>query len=82
MVGNPFFRSGVRWAGSVSAVVALFSLALFFAVPLHSGSSQPDASHDPRLRKAYRFQQGGWMYVHLEGSPSEIGFQHGYLLAP
>jgi Phospholipase B len=37
---------------------------------------------DPRLEKAYRFQQGGWTYVHLEGSPSEIGYQHGYLLAP
>jgi len=23
----------------------------------------------------------GWTYVHLEGSPAEIGFQHGYLLA-
>ncbi len=39
-------------------------------------------SQDPRLQKAYRFQQGGWTYVHLEGSPAEIGFQHGYLLAP
>jgi hypothetical protein len=38
-------------------------------------------SSDPRLQKAYRFQQGGWTYVHLEGSPSEIGYQHGYLLA-
>jgi hypothetical protein len=34
------------------------------------------------LQKAYRFQRGGWTYVHVEGSPSEIGFQHGYLLAP
>src|ERR1700679_2100558 len=34
------------------------------------------------LEKSYRFQQGGWTYVHLEGSPSEIGYQHGYLLAP
>jgi hypothetical protein len=40
------------------------------------------AASDPRLQKAYRFQQGGWTYVHLEGSPSDIGFQHGYLLAP
>src|ERR1700733_13197096 len=39
-------------------------------------------SPDARLRKAYRFQRGGWTYVHLEGSPSEVGFQHGYLLAP
>jgi hypothetical protein len=37
---------------------------------------------DARLQKAYRFQRGGWTYVHLEGSPSEVGFQHGYLLAP
>jgi hypothetical protein len=40
------------------------------------------ASSDPRLQKAYRFQRGGWTYVHLEGSPSDVGFQHGYLLAP
>jgi hypothetical protein len=37
---------------------------------------------DARLQKAYRFEQGGWTYVHLEGSPADIGFQHGYLLAP
>ncbi len=40
------------------------------------------ASTDPRLKGAYRFSRGLWVYVHLEGSPSEIGFQHGYLLAP
>src|SRR5450755_3266141 len=40
------------------------------------------APSDARLQKAYRFQQGGWTYVHLEGSPSDVGFQHGYLLAP
>ena len=42
----------------------------------------PAGSPSPRLQKAYRFQQGGWTYVHLEGSPSDIGYQHGYLLAP
>ena len=31
--------------------------------------------------KGYRFERGGWTYVHLEGSPHDIGFQHGYLLA-
>jgi hypothetical protein len=41
-------------------------------------ATRPDA----RLEKAYRFQQGGWTYVHLEGSPSDVGYQHGYLLAP
>ena len=32
--------------------------------------------------KGYRFERGGWIYVHLEGSPHDIGYQHGYLLAP
>ena len=32
--------------------------------------------------KGYRFNRGGWIYVHLEGSPHDIGYQHGYLLAP
>ena len=37
---------------------------------------------DSRLGKSYRFDRGGWIYVHLEGSPSNIGYQHGYLLTP
>lgn len=36
---------------------------------------------DPRLEGAYRFERGGWTYVHLQGAPEQIGFQHGYLLA-
>jgi hypothetical protein len=39
------------------------------------------ASSDPRLGGAYAFEQGGWVYVHLEGDPSTVGYQHGYLLA-
>src|SRR5271163_2818359 len=38
---------------------------------------------DARLKGAFRRPvQNGWTYVHLEGSPAELGFQHGYLLAP
>ena len=38
---------------------------------------------DGRLKGAVRRPAvNGWTYVHLEGSPAEIGFQHGYLLAP
>ena len=33
------------------------------------------------LSKASRENKNGWIYVHLEGSPSDIGYQHGYLLA-
>ncbi|HEX7458882.1 MAG TPA: hypothetical protein VF301_10630, partial [Ginsengibacter sp.] len=38
------------------------------------------AKADP-LAKASRENKNGWVYVHLEGSPSDIGYQHGYLLS-
>ena len=41
-----------------------------------SGSDKRDV-----LSKASRENKNGWIYVHLEGSPSDIGYQHGYLLA-
>ncbi len=38
---------------------------------------------DSRLKGALRKpEQNGWIFMHLEGKPAEIGFQHGYLLAP
>jgi hypothetical protein len=37
---------------------------------------------DPRLKNSSRDDKNGWIYVHLEGSPNQIGYQHGYLLAP
>jgi len=36
---------------------------------------------DARMQGAYRFDKAGWVYVHLEGTPEQIGYQHGYLLA-
>ncbi len=46
--------------------------------PLQAGHAAKDA----RLTSAYRFERNGWIFVHLEGSPAQIGYQHGYLLAP
>lgn len=30
---------------------------------------------------AYRYPQGGWIYLHIEGEPYERGYQHGMLMA-
>ncbi len=35
-----------------------------------------------RLRHASRSEKAGWIFVHLEGAPADLGYQHGYLLAP
>jgi hypothetical protein len=51
-----------------------FSISFLFA---------QNAPRDPRLGSATRkAAENGWTFVHLQGTPSEIGFQHGYLLKP
>ncbi|MGH9689548.1 MAG: C45 family autoproteolytic acyltransferase/hydrolase [Candidatus Acidiferrales bacterium] len=48
----------------------------------NSATAFQDSTYDTTLGKGYRFDRGGWIYVHLEGTPHDIGVQHGYLLAP
>ncbi|MGA2134666.1 MAG: C45 family peptidase [Bryobacteraceae bacterium] len=57
-------------------------LAVFLAgLALLLASREPEM--DQRMKRAARHaEQNGWIWVHLEGSPAEIGYQHGYLLAP
>src|SRR5208282_2184545 len=72
-----FLPKARKMLGAAGLVVALLAVAH----PAQAQGAERSAASF-RLAKAYRFQQGGWTYVHLEGSPSDIGFQHGYLLAP
>ena len=52
------------------------------AAPSARPASRPqDGSYDTVRDKGYRFERNGWIYVHLEGTPHDIGFQHGFLLA-
>ncbi len=60
-----------RWLAGTSLVLFAFALA---------GRAPQD---EPRLKGAFRQpDNNGWIFVHLEGTPAEVGFQHGYLLAP
>jgi len=45
--------------------------------PTRSGA----AADDPRLKTSFRQDKNGWIFVHLTGTPAEIGFQHGWHLA-
>src|SRR5579864_3205122 len=74
---QPAFVEGILEKLMLKKLIYLLGLTLAFCC-----AAPAQGSSEARLQKAYRFQQGGWTYVHLEGSPSEIGFQHGYLLAP
>ena len=60
---------------------------ILLGIVVATGSARAFAARNPqtdaRLKKAWRRPpQNGWTFVHLEGTPSEIGFQNGYLLAP
>ena len=70
------------------AFISCAALLLTFCLKDYPPATAADAGRvyaaqsDSRLKSAYRFERGGWVYVHLEGTPDAIGFQHGYLLAP
>ncbi|HEV2490627.1 MAG TPA: C45 family peptidase [Candidatus Acidoferrales bacterium] len=72
-------------------VLAVVSYSLVLQGERLAAASSKDSSTQPRLVAeatdarligAYRFERGGWIYVHLQGTPEQVGFQHGYLLAP
>jgi hypothetical protein len=59
---------------------SVFSAFLLLGLALTLVSREPQT--DPRLKKASRAaEHAGWIQVHLEGTPGEVGFQHGYLLS-
>ncbi len=65
----------------VLATIAVMLIAGCAFAANNSKTKQDDA-YKARLAHSYRFDRGGWVYVHLEGKPEDVGFQHGYLLAP
>jgi hypothetical protein len=53
------------------------------ALSISSASSPRAGTPETELKGAFRRSENhGWTFVHLQGTPHEIGFQNGYLLAP
>jgi hypothetical protein len=71
LIGLPFNQANSEIMRNFQMLIAVFSTAIVFA----------NGGENPRLLKAHRSDKAGWIYVHLEGSPRDIGYQHGYLLA-
>lgn len=66
------------WAGNGEPASASANDAMVATI---AAARERAAANDPRLKGASRFEEGGWIYVHLEGEPAAVGYQHGYLLA-
>jgi hypothetical protein len=63
--------------------VILFLLVVFAFPVISRSQSKVNLSVEQKswLSKAYRHDKNGWTYLHIEGKPTERGFQHGYLMA-
>ena len=80
----------VRKALVAAFLSPLFTTAIWVSLPVGESHSyglagQSTAQPDTRpsdLKGAYRLDRGGWVFVHLAGTPHQIGYQHGYLLSP
>src|SRR5437667_8437368 len=64
----------------VFALIVL-GVALLWVTAFRFVQWKPTISEDDRLKGSYRFERNGWIYVHLQGSPEQVGYQHGKLLA-
>ena len=54
------------WAGSGAPASASANDAMVATI---AAARERVAANDPRLKGASRFEEGGWIYVHLEGEP-------------
>lgn len=61
-------------------ILIFLSLFWFASLAYSQTSAQLDSEKKIWLSKANRHQKNGWTYLHIEGSPRERGFQHGYLM--
>ncbi len=70
-----------RWT-AIGAAACLLAFSRSGNLPARAAQLPTDpVANSTDLKNAYRLDQSGWVFVHLEGSPRQIGFQHGYLLA-
>lgn len=68
----------------MKAIVCIFFMLICIVSVSPAQVSVPhlDAKNISTYDKGYRFDESGWIYVHIEGEPYERGFQYGYLIAP
>jgi hypothetical protein len=54
---------------------------VLFCCLLSASALVSGAQQDHSVQPGYRIDHGGWAFVHLEGTPAQIGYQHGRLLS-
>ena len=61
-------------------IILLLSAFLYTAWGQSQTANQLTNEQKVWLSKANRHEKNGWIYLHIEGTPRERGFQHGYFI--
>jgi len=73
----------VLFVALVSSLVFVTLFCVLGCVRSTNGATTLETGREiTQYGSGYRFDENGWVYVHIEGAPYERGFQHGYLVAP
>src|SRR5215471_13501131 len=90
---RPWTRVSLKFTATRAQDQIVFAVAqggTFHGKAWFEGVSLDEASSDDAwpsreavrtFGPAYRYPSAGWIYLHIEGSPYERGYQHGYLMA-
>jgi len=62
-------------------VAGVVAMALLLMVTIEARPVPGKSASADNMQGSYRFERNGWIYVHVEGPPERMGYQHGYLLA-
>jgi Phospholipase B len=65
----------------IRLIFCFFSLLFLPVLSLAQTTQQLTREQETWISKANCHEKNGWLYLHIEGSPEERGFQYGYLLA-
>ena len=62
----------------MKVIISIFVLVFAFSCQAWGAERKSFKAYD----QGYRFEENGWVYLHIEGQPRQRGYQHGYLIAP
>lgn len=66
----------------LAVLLSMFAFGFHSYVIANESLADIDPVTIQRWHDAYRFPKAGWINLHIEGEPYDIGLQHGHLLAP
>jgi hypothetical protein len=77
----PSRRKMRHYYGYCAFILMCLQIILFGLIYCATGAEPLSDIQKQWLAKAHRYEKNGWIYLHIQGSARERGFQHGWLLA-